>query len=914
MRARVLILLGAVVLAFLPTAANADTAVTTNTTELVGFYRVLQAETSPESPPHEMVVVDGESIGLPLGVVSGSVEGGDPIAVTGALTGDTAARWFTSATVRALPKVVAAATTGDHKVLVITVNQVAPVQKPQMDAVMADVNGFYLDSSYGQTTITANVLATSVSVGIPSPFPCADTGNSATDQAQFAQLDQYHFAAQAAAQTANPGLVVASFDHIIVVSPDLTQCAWAGLANIGGRTIWMDSTQFNLRVTAHELGHNFGLYHANTLDCQVGGVPVTFAPSASCVRGEYGDWFDAMGAAFRGVGLFGIGEKFRLGWLDSTRLRTVVGSATVDLSPIEAQTPGIIQGAMALTANGDRVFVEYRTPTGRDSFITTLPPGWASPLAGEGVHLRFIANSTTVRNQFLLDGTPTAAGSTVGTVNGPDDWVDAPLVIGTTYSSPSLPGVSITVESISAGVARVQMTGFAQPPSAPTNPATTSGDATATLTFSPPTNDFGAAVTGYTATAIGTVTGTTLTATSVTSPISFTGLVNGATYSVSVRATNAGGTGVASSAVIASPIAVSGTLVPITPDRKLDTRGGPPMASDTIRSVNLLALAANDTRAMRSVALNVTATEATGAGFLSVYPCASGVPPTSTVNFEAGQTVANAATIDVDPSGNVCVKSYAGTGTVHAIIDVTGTYSGPSGTTAARYHPLAAPDRLIDTRGGTRLDSNVRAVKVTEVAGVPATATAVTLNVTAVEPNAPGYLTVFPCGVNVPGTSTLNYVVSDIVPNSATVGVGTAGSVCVSSYAPTHFLVDITGYFEPVVAGATFTGVTNDRLIDTRKTVKLAANGILNVSVAGRSGVPTDAKAVVVNVTAVESDAPGYLTVFPCGQAVPKTSSVNYKAKQIVANNVTVGVGGGSVCVYSYAPTNVIVDVTGYYL
>jgi hypothetical protein len=915
MRRGVRIVLGAVVLAFLPTVASAGTEIDSAPIRLVGTYRADQLETTPESPPRESVVIEGETIALPAAVVVGEVRGGDPIAVTGHIHGVAPARYFSDATVEIVPHVYAAATTGDHKVLVITVNRATPVPKTQMDVVMADANGFFLDSSYGQTTITGTVLPTSVTVTAPSPFPCADTGIFATDLAQYAQLDQYHAAAQLAAQTANPGLVTASFDHVVVVSPDLTQCSWAGLANLGGRNIWIDVLAFDDRVVPHELGHNFGLSHANVLDCQVGGVPVTFAPiAASCVRGEYGNWFDAMGAGYEGTGLFSIGEKFRLGWLDQTRLRTVAGTATVDLSPMEGQTPGFIQGATAVTAAGDRVFVEYRTPTGRDSFINSLPSGWASPLAGEGVHLHFLANSPSLRGVFLLDGKPTTLGSTVGTFDGPDDWVDAPLVVGTAYSSPSLPGVSVTVESISGGIARVQMAGFALPPTAPTNPAATSGDGTATVSFAPPANDFGAPVTTYAATAVPIGTGTTVTGTAATSPIELTGMRNGATYSVTVRATNAGGTGPTSGAVVASPVAVSGTLVPITPQRLLNTRGGPAMASDTIRSVNLLALAANDTRAMRSVALNITATEATGAGFLSVYPCAAGVPPTSTVNFEIGQTVANAATIDVDPSGNVCVKAYAGTGTVHAIVDVTGTYSGPSGATAARYHPLAAPDRLIDTRGGAKLDSNIRAVKVTEVSGVPATATAVTLNVTAVEPNAPGYLTVFPCGVNIPDTSTLNYIVNDIVPNSATVGVGTGGSVCLSSYAPTHFLVDITGYFEPVVAGATFTGVAPDRLIDTRKTVKLAANGVLEVQVTGRSGVPNEAGAVVVNVTAVETDAPGYLTVFPCGQAVPKTSSVNYKAKQIVANNVTVGVGGGKVCVYSYAPTNVIVDVTGYYV
>ena len=67
---------------------------------------------------------------------------------------------------------------------------------------------------------------------------------------------------------------------------------------------------------------------------------------------------------------------------------------------------------------------------------------------------------------------------------------------------------------------------------------------------------------------------------------------------------------------------------------------------------------------------------------------------------------------------------------------------------------------------------------------------------------------------------------------------------------------------------------------------------------------------VVLNVTAVSPSGDGYLTVFPCGENQPNTSNVNYVAGQTVPNAVIAKVGaGGAVCLYTYADTEIIVDV-----
>src|SRR5690606_4566714 len=91
-------------------------------------------------------------------------------------------------------------------------------------------------------------------------------------------------------------------------------------------------------------------------------------------------------------------------------------------------------------------------------------------------------------------------------------------------------------------------------------------------------------------------------------------------------------------------------------------------------------------------------------------------------------------------------------------------------------------------------------------------------------------------------------------------------------------------------------------------------DGTYPVRVAGRCGVPADAVAVFANVTAVGPAADGYLTVYPCGVDRPTASNVNYLAGDTVPNAVlaTIAPADGTICVYSSAAADVIVDITGF--
>ncbi len=91
------------------------------------------------------------------------------------------------------------------------------------------------------------------------------------------------------------------------------------------------------------------------------------------------------------------------------------------------------------------------------------------------------------------------------------------------------------------------------------------------------------------------------------------------------------------------------------------------------------------------------------------------------------------------------------------------------------------------------------------------------------------------------------------------------------------------------------------------------AGSTLELVVAGRGGVPTDAESVMLNLTAVLPAGAGFLTVFPCGSSLPVASHVNYQAGEVAPNAVLAKIGtGGKVCIYTLTETDLIADVNGY--
>ena len=234
------------------------------------------------------------------------------------------------------------------------------------------------------------------------------------------------------------------------------------------------------------------------------------------------------------------------------------------------------------------------------------------------------------------------------------------------------------------------------------------------------------------------------------------------------------------------------------------------------------------------------------------------------------------------------------------------------------------PSRLADTRrrtGYTRLGPNTIRVKVAGIAGVPPDAAAAVLTVTAVNrTNGGNWISAYPSGTAWPGTSSLNCASFDQrVANPVTVKLGAGGFVDIRSKSPTEIIVDVAGAYRPaagpVSAGRLIAVDPVRRVIDTRtQGRKPGAGSVVQVNLNGT--VPSDAVAVVANLTAADPSRRGYLSAYPIGSPVPSTSNLNVAAFQNRAVGIMTKLGSArgvrGFNVYVHSGAHVIVDVMGY--
>jgi uncharacterized repeat protein (TIGR01451 family) len=324
----------------------------------------------------------------------------------------------------------------------------------------------------------------------------------------------------------------------------------------------------------------------------------------------------------------------------------------------------------------------------------------------------------------------------------------------------------------------------------------------------------------------------------------------------------------------------------------------------------------------KAVALNVTATLVGGPGYATVWPAGAPRPPTSNVNVSVdGETAANAAVVPVGAAGEVSLYTFEA---AHLVVDLTGYWIEPGSTTDGRFFPIPAPTRVLDTRTGTggkptpfvageRYD-----VAVTR-SGVPVDATAVAVTVTYTGPTAAGYLTLWPAGGVQPAVSTANpNGPGDIRSNLALVKIGAGGKVSVFSYQPTDVVIDVVGYVGTGTGShGLFTPVPPRRVEDSRHPGapfgRIGAGQTATLSF--DSVVPPEATTVLVNVTATDTMAGGFLTAYASGVLRPLASSVNWAGPDQSRAAVTgAGLGAGrAVQYFAETETDVVVDLAGWF-
>jgi hypothetical protein len=260
----------------------------------------------------------------------------------------------------------------------------------------------------------------------------------------------------------------------------------------------------------------------------------------------------------------------------------------------------------------------------------------------------------------------------------------------------------------------------------------------------------------------------------------------------------------------------------------------------------------------------------------------------------------------------------------------------------AVYVPIA-PVRLLDTRVGNGLSAKLTAnmpatFQVTGRGGVPADATAVTGNLTVTDATAGWAVYLGPDPIANPSSSTINFNKAETLANGLTVALSATGTLSATYMGPagatTDLVFDVSGYYTPdwqvepgcvTGTGATCSAyfpLTPQRIVDTRTGLgvvgghpaKLGANQPVTFTFTGFNQLT----AVTGNLTVVNSTSPWALYLGPDPIAHPSSSTINFSAGEIIANNVTVAVNSTDAFSITYmgpagATTDLVFDLTGFY-
>ena len=249
-----------------------------------------------------------------------------------------------------------------------------------------------------------------------------------------------------------------------------------------------------------------------------------------------------------------------------------------------------------------------------------------------------------------------------------------------------------------------------------------------------------------------------------------------------------------------------GATVAITPARVLDTATGNGTSRRPLRArsridVQLTGRGGIPSNGVAGVWIQLTVASPQRRGYLVAWPAGGSQPLASTVDFAAGQTVANEVFVPVSTSGWVSLANQSD-GTIRLVGDVVGyTRSGPvaaeGGVTAL------APRRVLDTLRGIGVSTGpVRpyqpiTVQVAGHGGVPLEgARAVLLNVTATSAQQRGYLNVYAGRYCQPGMiSRLNYAPGRDIANMIIAPLAPDGTVTIAnaSTGTVRVIADVSG-------------------------------------------------------------------------------------------------------------------------
>jgi hypothetical protein len=297
-------------------------------------------------------------------------------------------------------------------------------------------NNFFVESSYGQTSITGDVVGWYT---IPDSITTCDAYKIATD-------------AQSAAVAAGANL--SNYTRYVYAFPYNSVCGWAGASNVGGKPSqsWINYDTLQLHVIDHELGHAFGLWHSHLLDC---GASATIG--TNCAINDYGDIVDVMGASAPWSPHYNAFQKERLGWLNygaSPSIHTVQTSGTYTINPYELGGPGpnalkILKSTDPTTGTKTWYYLEARQAVGFDAFLTDGTCEQCYTQNETTGVLFHIGTDNDGNSSDMLDMTPATQSYAW--------WFDPSLVVGQSFQD-STAGVTFAPTAVSSTGATVQIT------------------------------------------------------------------------------------------------------------------------------------------------------------------------------------------------------------------------------------------------------------------------------------------------------------------------------------------------------------------------------------------------------------------------------------------------------------------------
>ena len=237
---------------------------------------------------------------------------------------------------------------------------------------------------------------------------------------------------------------------------------------------------------------------------------------------------------------------------------------------------------------------------------------------------------------------------------------------------------------------------------------------------------------------------------------------------------------------------------------------------------------------------------------------------------------------------------------------------------------VAAASRTFDgefSGAGFLRAGTTTTVKIAGRGAIPANADTVALSIVATQAANPGWAVVWACDETQPTASNINYQSSTDIANTVLTKLDTNGNVCIYTSQPTHFIIDVSGYF----TGTDFQPRTPARLLDTRPSATtfdgefsgagfLRAGTTTTVKIAGRGAIPANADTVALSIVATQAANPGWAVVWACDETQPTASNINYQSSTDIANTVLTKLDtNGNVCIYTSQPTHFIIDVSGYF-